>query len=771
MADNTNNNQSILNASVSDQPSEDDYLGFEPYFIAIAEFLTNPETKPPLTISIEGEWGSGKSSFMTQLGKAIHKAERKKFNDEINKEKEELKEDWEKFKQQKNLKEISNFFTLRSNLLKVIKLRFKRFDPPATIWFNAWRHDKAESLWAAFALEFLAQISGSRNFWKNIPHFAIGYSRLFFSRVEKVKLAISFFYLIVNLAVSIIKYLNISKNFSLKVYDLIESIQQNINISDINILDIINFIFIIFGIICIVQALIKANNQKNDLTKYLKSPKYENHIEFLEEFHRDFKKIVEAFSGQNKVYVFIDDLDRCEITKSAELMQAINMMIVNDPQLIFILGMDVDKVAAGIAVKYKEIIPYLGFDANSRNNRSLSIRAIEYGYNFFEKFVQIRFQIPRPTKYDFQRYLNHISPRKTRKEIIPNNRQNTTPIEKNKEEIFSTETETSTSEEQRNRRIEYIKITTGEDSEVIRNIALMVAPALDYNPRRWKQFINLFRLKAYIAASTSLITTDVSENNSRRYLTLEQLGKFTAISIKWPRLIIDLNTDHQLLKNLQEGALKHPADFSTYNETTKYWGSKHKLVELFRYPAVIFIESKLSDRYFIKNEYSFANLDVEILLQTGDDLSSERGIDYTKLRDFLRDGNWREADKETSEVMIKAVGKTSRNLLTSDVLLNFPCQDLSTIDQLWVKYSGGRFGFSVQKRIYSSVGGKLDGKYDSVAFEKLSIQVGWGFKLTYDINSPEGHLPLGENPVWFCQREQSENIFSSLVSRLVNCNI
>ncbi|CCQ59603.1 GUN4 domain-containing protein, partial [Crocosphaera watsonii] len=31
---------------------------------------------------------------------------------------------------------------------------------------------------------------------------------------------------------------------------------------------------------------------------------------------------------------------------------------------------------------------------------------------------------------------------------------------------------------------------------------------------------------------------------------------------------------------------------------------------------------------------------------------------------------------------------------------NFPCEDLRIIDQLWVKYSNGQFGFSVQKQIY-----------------------------------------------------------------------
>ena len=123
------------------------------------------------------------------------------------------------------------------------------------------------------------------------------------------------------------------------------------------------------------------------------------------------------------------------------------------------------------------------------------------------------------------------------------------------------------------------------------------------------------------------------------------------------------------------------------------------------------------------------------------DLSSEKGIDYTRLRDLLTAHNWKEADKETYEVMIKAVGKKSGERFTRDELLNFPCQDLRTIDQLWVKYSEGRFGFSVQKEIYLSVGGKADGKYDSDAWKKFVEKVGWNLEVTYD-GSPQGHLPL-----------------------------
>jgi hypothetical protein len=109
-----------------------------------------------------------------------------------------------------------------------------------------------------------------------------------------------------------------------------------------------------------------------------------------------------------------------------------------------------------------------------------------------------------------------------------------------------------------------------------------------------------------------------------------------------------------------------------------------------------------------------------------DDLSSEKGIDYTPLRDLLKAQDWRAADRETYETMIRAVGKKSDDWFTSDELLNFPCADLRTIDRLWVKYSQGKFGFSVQKQIYVECGAKLDGNYpgDKV-WHEFCDRVGW----------------------------------------------
>jgi len=75
---------------------------------------------------------------------------------------------------------------------------------------------------------------------------------------------------------------------------------------------------------------------------------------------------------------------------------------------------------------------------------------------------------------------------------------------------------------------------------------------------------------------------------------------------------------------------------------------------------------------------------------------------------------------------------------------------LRTIDQLWVKYSNGRFGFSVQKRIYQSLRGTT--KYDEKVWERFGDRVGWRenrewlYKedLTFSEKAPEAHLRVME---------------------------
>ena len=118
---------------------------------------------------------------------------------------------------------------------------------------------------------------------------------------------------------------------------------------------------------------------------------------------------------------------------------------------------------------------------------------------------------------------------------------------------------------------------------------------------------------------------------------------------------------------------------------------------------------------------------------------------YHKLRDLLKAREWKEADEETALLMLQVVGREEDGWFRSEDLKNFPCSDLRAIDKLWVKYSNGRFGFSVQKPIWLEEGGQVTWETEL----RLADRVGWRVKeewpayenLTFDLTAPRGHLP------------------------------
>lgn len=75
--------------------------------------------------------------------------------------------------------------------------------------------------------------------------------------------------------------------------------------------------------------------------------------------------------------------------------------------------------------------------------------------------------------------------------------------------------------------------------------------------------------------------------------------------------------------------------------------------------------------------------------QLKQELASEKGIDYTQLRNLLKAGKWQEADQETGNKMREVMGRQKEGWLQDEDIEQFPCTDLRTLDQLWVKYSNG----------------------------------------------------------------------------------
>ena len=142
-----------------------------------------------------------------------------------------------------------------------------------------------------------------------------------------------------------------------------------------------------------------------------------------------------------------------------------------------------------------------------------------------------------------------------------------------------------------------------------------------------------------------------------------------------------------------------------------------------------------------------------------------------QLETLLKAHQWKEADEETYRLMITTVGKDEGVWFDREDLLNFPCDELKAIDGLWVKYSNGHFGFSVQKQIYLECGGKLDGNYpDSEIWELFCNRVGWKTKgkwMVYSDLAPSSYSHQGEIPccVWVFGGVVTR--FSSLTQRLL----
>jgi hypothetical protein len=140
-------------------------------------------------------------------------------------------------------------------------------------------------------------------------------------------------------------------------------------------------------------------------------------------------------------------------------------------------------------------------------------------------------------------------------------------------------------------------------------------------------------------------------------------------------------------------------------------------------------------------------------------------IDYRPLRNALAQGNWQAADRETGCILLDICNRSQQQKLDRENVTVFPCDSLKIIDEMWVKYSQGRFGYSVQARIWQEVREEL-GRDDEAAFEVLGDRVGWreteeseqrnlsegwldAKKLTFSLDAPVGHLPVSmrNNPI------------------------
>ena len=123
---------------------------------------------------------------------------------------------------------------------------------------------------------------------------------------------------------------------------------------------------------------------------------------------------------------------------------------------------------------------------------------------------------------------------------------------------------------------------------------------------------------------------------------------------------------------------------------------------------------------------------------------SDFGIDYGPFQNALLSESFEEADRFTSSVLRQLAGPAAelRGYVYFSEVQSIPALDLGTLDRLWIAYSQGRFGFSIQARLLASLGGRFDRLWPRIGWKNDGVWTRYPNSFDWSINAPEGHMPL-----------------------------
>ena len=132
-------------------------------------------------------------------------------------------------------------------------------------------------------------------------------------------------------------------------------------------------------------------------------------------------------------------------------------------------------------------------------------------------------------------------------------------------------------------------------------------------------------------------------------------------------------------------------------------------------------------------------------------LPSALGIDYIPLATMLAIGDYKNADQFTRDNLIKISGaeKKGRNFVYWTEVHTIPDKDLGTMEYLWLHFSKGNFGYSIQKRIWLIEKENYDNFIRRIGWTMIDNGIErnlrWFGKSEFiyeNEKAPQGHLPL-----------------------------
>jgi hypothetical protein len=125
-------------------------------------------------------------------------------------------------------------------------------------------------------------------------------------------------------------------------------------------------------------------------------------------------------------------------------------------------------------------------------------------------------------------------------------------------------------------------------------------------------------------------------------------------------------------------------------------------------------------------------------------VSSVAGLDFGALQHHLMHRAFESADRCTSEHLRQLAGEAAvkRGYVYYSEVSTMPAADLESLDRLWVCYSQGRFGFSVQARLLQVCEGQWERLWPRLGWKLDGTWTRYPGSFIWSLEAPEGHMPL-----------------------------
>lgn len=481
----------LMTRFVPDIATEEDSLNFTPLVEALGDMLSDAKTNLPIAIALTAPWGGGKSSLMKQLRKYL-KGKKKTDNGR----------EWQ------------------------------------SVWFDAWKYETNEQVWASLAKHIYDHPQKSMKYWERVK-FRFQLERKRGKLFRDIVLTV----LMVGFA-TLAAYIG---SHWTSIYEALSLLAGGVLVA------IVGF-FSRYG-----TELWQPFKRAMDRHAELKT-KYNERLGFTAEANKDIGHLVEAITtSQSKALViFVDDLDRCTPNHVAKVVEAINQIFnsANERKCAFILGMDRDVVVASIQHEYRQIIGQL--------KKINPVLADHFGENFLGKIVQATIQIPPPGPTALAGLLSKITGNIPPEELVrkqkPFNKaqvkkaigvfkqaelNNPVDAERQRAEVEKSLPDIRTEDvDEALRQVRADLLTS--DSKDVGTAEFAVLEYLPPNPRTLKRFDNLFRLQLHVTNNTP------GARIKFHYEELEAMARWVALRFRWPDLARLIDKDPSLLENLDQ---------------------------------------------------------------------------------------------------------------------------------------------------------------------------------------------------------------------------